>query len=1019
MRLLQFRDGTFSLVERLGRDIPPYAILSHTWGNDGDEVTFEDLIKGIGKSKPGYRKLAFCAGQAEKDDLPFFWVDTCCIDKSSSAELTEAINSMFKWYRGAAKCYAYLSDVSAAEASRDEQAIGKSRWFARGWTLQEFIAPKEVEFFSMECIKLGDKQSLQKILHEITNIPIDVLRGKALAEVNVDERMSWSLKRQTKREEDAAYSLLGIFDVFMPLIYGEGRDNAFKRLRREIKGASTNDGPSVVPSSSVPFRRDREFVDRAAVLDQLRVKCSEPASRVALVGLGGVGKSQIAIEYSYRVREESPETWIFWVYAGTRARFEEGYRQIAELTSMKGWDDPKSDILRLVRKWLRHELNERWLMIIDNADDEEVFMHHETMPDGTFDATNLEEPLSDFLPQSPNGSVLVTSRNRAVAHRLVGGNSSIIDVHPMDKEQSLDLLHSKLDLNDSEKVDETDAAKLVETLEYMPLAITQAAAFIALRKPRMTVQKYTERLIRSDEERARLLQEDVGDTRRDGRVSNSIMTIWQISFEYIQKHQPSAARLLSLMSLFDRQGIPEWLLLIHYRRTCDIQEDETDEELWKATFEEDIHILSTFSLVHANAAGSEFEMHRLVQLSMKKWLEINHELEFWYATYIYLMNENYPSSEYENWPTCRALFPHAQVLVNDCPEQTEVLLLWMSILYKAIGYAMARGQYTVAQNINERALEVGKTNLGETHRRTLMHVEISANILDNQGKYEEAREIYQRVKTEYEKMYGLGHPITLRIMKDLALLSLDAGKIKDAEFILRAALARSVMAQGLEHHHTSTIMTHLSAVLMRMRRFKESEAINRIAQERSEKALGRDHPETLTINRILALGLFVQGRIADGVSMMRQGLDRAEKSLGFDHPYTLGVVHNLSGLLATLGRYDEALVLYERGCVEYLKVHGRDHPYTQECLKAYSKILATRQGSELDVEFEARHRFRLRRKRSGRRLIKVRSTSEEITERLNTVLRIACYGAVEFGSGSRAQESGQLGVNGNLFYGSG
>src|SRR5271163_802044 len=242
MRLLKVEeDGEFSLIEFIVDKIPRYAILSHTWGADGEEVTYEDLTRGTGKSKAGYQKIRFCEKQAANDGLKYFWVDTCCIDKSSSAELTEAINSMFRWYRNAVKCYVYLSDVSTLRHFENDDlprptwklAFRKSRWFTRGWTLQELIAPKSVEFFSKEGVLLGDKTTLEQLIHEITTVPVDVLRGAPVSKFPIEERMRWTANRNTKRREDRAYCLLGIFRVYMPLIYGEG-DNAFTRLEEEI-----------------------------------------------------------------------------------------------------------------------------------------------------------------------------------------------------------------------------------------------------------------------------------------------------------------------------------------------------------------------------------------------------------------------------------------------------------------------------------------------------------------------------------------------------------------------------------------------------------------------------------------------------------------------------------------------------------------------------------------------------------------------------------------------------------------
>lgn len=245
MRLLEvLSSDEFRLTkDYVGEDIPPYAILSHTWGDDEEEVTYDDFKTGEGRSKAGYKKIQFCGARATSDGLRYFWVDTCCINKFNFTELSEAITSMFRWYRDAVKCYVYLSDVSRSgscvgeTSSQSEWKLEfcKSRWFTRAWTLQELIAPATVEFFSRDGEQLGDKKSLEVSLHEITGIPAEVFRGKALSQFSVDERMLWAAKRNAKRGEDEAYCLFGVFDQYMPLIYGEGRDKAFIRLENAIR----------------------------------------------------------------------------------------------------------------------------------------------------------------------------------------------------------------------------------------------------------------------------------------------------------------------------------------------------------------------------------------------------------------------------------------------------------------------------------------------------------------------------------------------------------------------------------------------------------------------------------------------------------------------------------------------------------------------------------------------------------------------------------------------------------------
>jgi len=244
MRLINC--STLKLEEFFGTNIPDYAILSHTWGDE--EVSFAEFTSGQPLVGSGYQKIIFTCQQAIKDEVGYAWVDTCCIDKSSSAELSEAINSMFAWYLDSTCCYAYLSDVSEANMDQD---FPRSRWFTRGWTLQELLAPTKVIFYDQSCVELGDRERHAERISEITGInervfhenpweDLYLLRDKRIGTFSVATRMSWASTRQTTRAEDMAYCLLGIFNINMPLLYGEGH-RAFRRLQEEIIRKSDDD----------------------------------------------------------------------------------------------------------------------------------------------------------------------------------------------------------------------------------------------------------------------------------------------------------------------------------------------------------------------------------------------------------------------------------------------------------------------------------------------------------------------------------------------------------------------------------------------------------------------------------------------------------------------------------------------------------------------------------------------------------------------------------------------------------
>jgi hypothetical protein len=257
MRLLQGEAGSFSFKEFRDDEVPPYAILSHTWlpkkkkggkeawdeeeEEEEQEPTYEDLMDGTGKNKPGYKKIQFCGEQARRDDLKYFWVDTCCINKTNYAELQYAINSMFRWYRNATRCYVYLSDVHSPPPDTTEfnpqswdSDFWRSRWFTRGWTLQELLAPQSVEFFSRECVRLGDKFSLSKQISEITGVDVSAIQGAPLCQFSEDERLLWMERRQTTLEADRVYALLGILDVKLPLFKDTEVATAFDRLLEVI-----------------------------------------------------------------------------------------------------------------------------------------------------------------------------------------------------------------------------------------------------------------------------------------------------------------------------------------------------------------------------------------------------------------------------------------------------------------------------------------------------------------------------------------------------------------------------------------------------------------------------------------------------------------------------------------------------------------------------------------------------------------------------------------------------------------
>ncbi|KAF4340269.1 heterokaryon incompatibility protein het-E-1 [Fusarium beomiforme] len=269
------------------RSIPTYAILSHRWTSE--EVSLQQLIgyNPLPEESKGYRKIVdFCA-KAKAEGFEYAWIDTCCIDKTSSAELSEAINSMFQWYQKSAACYVYLDDVTCAENPRlPDSKFRQSQWFTRGWTLQELIAPHEVIFLAEDWREIGTKASLSVTISDITKIDTITLVKHTWSHVSVAGIMSWASARQTTRLEDQAYSLMGLFDVNMPLIYGEG-PKAFYRLQVEIMKTTNDD--SIFAWSTEP-------------LDDLGYSTREGASTRGFRFLGLLAPSPACFRNSHDIR---------------------------------------------------------------------------------------------------------------------------------------------------------------------------------------------------------------------------------------------------------------------------------------------------------------------------------------------------------------------------------------------------------------------------------------------------------------------------------------------------------------------------------------------------------------------------------------------------------------------------------------------------------------------------------------------------------------------------------------------
>ncbi|KAL6717746.1 hypothetical protein ACLMJK_003831 [Lecanora helva] len=696
------------------------------------------------------------------------------------------------------------------------------------------------------------------------------------------------------------------------------------------------------PSLSIPFRRDPDFVDRGAILDQIYQKCALPASRTALVGLGGVGKSQLAIELSYRIRERSPETWVLWIHAGSTARFEQSFRDIANHIEIPGRQDPKENIFRLVHDWLRDRKSGRWLLILDNIDNPDLLSEagdagqggHGTRVDG-----ERRQPMSAYLPQSQNGSVLVTSRSKDVALKLVE-EKDIVAVQPMAAAHARSLFEKKL----GPLYQGDNAAELAAALEFMPLAIVQAAAYISQRSPRYSVEQYLEEYRKSDRKKTSLLDYEGGQLRRDWEARNSIIITWQISFEHIRQKRPSASDLLSLISFFDRQGIPEVLV----RNRAEIRnndrsqedrdkynsgedeensEDSVSERSEDDGFEDDVQILRDYSFLSVGTDGT-FEMHALVQLATRKWLEFNGKLEQWKQQYIKNLFTEFPTGEYENWTYCYALFPHAKSAATQRPKTDESLREWASLLYCAAWYAWRKGSITEAVDLSFMAMKVRKKLLGQEHKETLNSISMVGLAYSLGGRWKEAEGLQVQVMETTKRVLGQEHPGTLTSMGSLASTYSNQGRWKEAEGLDVQVMETTKRVLGQEHPDTLTSMGNLASTYRNQGRWKEAEGLDVQVMETRKRVLGQEHPDTLTSMGSLASTYRNQGRWKEAEGLQVQVIETRKRVLGQEHPGTLTSIGNLASTYSNQGRWKEAEGLDVQVMETRKRVLGQEYPGT-------------------------------------------------------------------------------------------
>ncbi|KAJ5353718.1 hypothetical protein N7541_006282 [Penicillium brevicompactum] len=716
------------------------------------------------------------------------------------------------------------------------------------------------------------------------------------------------------------------------------------------------------PLSTCPFRRDTDFVDRGALLEEIYQKGCTPAARIALVGLGGVGKSQLAIECCYKIEERSPQTWVFWIHAANAERFEKSCWDIANRVKIPGRNEPKAKAFQLVHNWLSNKRNGKWVVVLDNVDDSR-FLHEIPAEPHTQEGRGASKGCSllEYLPVTSSGSIIITSRSRNAIDSIVEPCDTIA-IGPMNGSDAAELFSKKLGEPATQ-----DANQLIQELDLMPLAIVQAAAHIRHRAPRLTVSQYLRKFQQNDQERARLLNHENGQLRRDKEAKNSILVTWHISFDHIQQVNPAAADVLSLMCLFDRQGIPETLLK-HYKRDMHHNYDSESDKNYGFSgilqhppslpkedasiavpkpasfvgpgsdiasvhstdneFEEIVSILRDYSLISIDVDGAAFEMHRLVQLAMRQWLEAHGQLEKWKQCFIDILLLNFPAERWKKWSVCQLLLPHVLSAVTQPPTKERTSEKWAQLVQATAAFTLDKGNYAQSEELATLAFNTRATLFGPQDERTISSLALVGRATRDQGKWKNAECVYQQVIEAYTRISGPENGATLTSMNDLAWVYWEQGRWNEAQELELQVLDVRKRILGPEHPDTLTVMDNLASTYRNQGRWNEAQQLELQVLTDRKRILGPDHPDTLAVMGNLALTYWHQCRWKEAEELEIQVLIDRRRILGPDHPDTLMGMGNLALTYWHQCRWKEAEDLEVQVLKDRKRVLGPEHPDT-------------------------------------------------------------------------------------------
>lgn len=589
---------------------------------------------------------------------------------------------------------------------------------------------------------------------------------------------------------------------------------------------------------------------------------------------------------------------------------------MARRLQLPGVDEANFDVLRVVAEYLSGDHTGPWALVLDNADDLEMFTKREESAD--------RPPLATFLPKSPQGSILITSRDAHVGFAMIGNHP--VYVSPLSKEHASILLYGAISSSkatNEKQIDYKVIEDIVSILDNLPLAITQASAYI--NRNQISAAQYLEELTESDAGLQALLSENQYDLRRGLDSINSVVRTWKLSFDRIEMKNVSAARLLCVMSHFNRQSIPRELL-----RGC----SESQQRLTS-----DLGILQAFSLIQVDKDTCLYSMHRLVQFVTCVWQNLQGTKKYYEKIAISLISAVFPLPENENISLWQLLLPHAYVMCNYQFDNEDSLEQLATLLHNVSWYELQQSRYKKAKDSCSTAVEILTGLLGLDHLKTLKAVGLMGMIFKLEGNYVKGIAIQKDVLWRKEAMLGPRHLETMQTLSDLTDLLIRQGSYLEAEECARKVL--EVRRAELGKHHPKSISMHstLSHILASQGRHEEAESIAWELYNISKHQFGAEHNRTLISMTLLCFILDCLGQYGRAIELCSQIVNIRERTLGYEHIRTLSSINNLARLQHRMGHYQVAEKLY-RDIIPILeRTLGLEYPETMASFSNLAVVL--------------------------------------------------------------------------------